>query len=234
MKQPEDRHWVKDYLFPIGSLLVGVLGLLAQTTLPHWVILTATAYLIVVAAVVLYPTAIRIGSWVRSRARISRLAKSKYPELLRGVRTLVQLTTSQNANTMLDVFKTAAHWDEKSGKGLMPDSQYIETVRNWLLAIERRAATRRPTEFLNLCEEFSNVTHQYNHFLCDRLQRLQQLIREGDLVESRRLHLKQQWNVNREFHVGMISNWQSAAREINETARTRVCVDYYQPLGTLE
>lgn len=124
--------------------------------------------------------------------------------------------------------------DEQRGKALVPDSEYIETIRNWLSAIEKRGKKFNTLDFFVLCEELSSLIQQYNHFLCQCLIRLQGVIQEGGWTANRVRQIKQHWNVNRDAHLAFIKSWENIAKRINEQTGSRLCIDYYQPLGTLE
>jgi len=228
------RQWVKEYLFPIGSLLIGILGLLAQTAFPMWIVVIATLYLIIIAAVFLFSPVTRFFSSVKAKWRLRRIAKMNLPELVVSVKKFNELIAPQNSNTLAHVFSLVAQWDGQKGKVLLPDPEYIETIRNWLLAIEKRTESCTPRDFSCLCAELSSLFQQYNHFLCQRLARMQGLIHEGSLSPDRIRQIKQYWNVNRDAHIALVRTWERFAKKMNERTASKLCIDYYQPLGTLE
>ncbi|HEV8717728.1 MAG TPA: hypothetical protein VGX03_33515 [Candidatus Binatia bacterium] len=56
----------------------------------------------------------------------------------------------------------------------------------------------------------------------------------GGLPEQRLRQLKQQWNVHRDEHAAFVREWGIFAKRINEKSGSKICLDYYEQVGTLE
>lgn len=221
-------------LISAASLLIAALGLLAQNAFPPWMIVVVAVCLIAIAAGLLYTRSARLSSRIVTKWRLRRLARTGFPELLESATKLQQLIAENNTNTLLYVLSLARQRDETRGKSLLPDAGHIETIRNWLSAVEKRAKRHRLGEFSTLCEELSHLIHMYNYFFCQRLRQLEEFIRTVGLNEDGIRQLKQHWNVAREAHVALIRKWEVIPKKINEITGGRLCIDYYEPLGTLE
>lgn len=234
-EEPAHKLWLKDYLIPLGSFLIAALALLTQyAQLPRSIIVVAVSYLAIVAGASLYISVGPVVSSVASKWRFRRLAKTYIPRVLESIRVLHQLLERGQTNTLLYLLGEAAQWSELRGRPSLFDPEHVEIMRSWLFSIERRVESSTPREFSGLCSEISELIGHFNGFCHQRLRALQEVITAGALPEQRLRQLKQQWNLHREAHVAFIRGWQNLTKAINEKAGTRLCMDYYEPLGTLE
>ena len=234
MEETERRSWIRDFFFPFGSLLIGIVGLSAQRTLPLWMIALAGMYLLVVAILVLCSPTVRLLSRRRTKVNIRQLARSQFPVLLKTVKDLTKLLDSQNNNTLIYVLELAPLHDAEAGKSLPPDPQHVEALRNWALGIEERAQLKKPGDFLQISQELSLLMQQYNYFLCQRLAKLQVFIESSGLDQEKSHDIKQRWNDHRDAHNLLFGRWKDLAKRVNEAAGSRPCVDSYPSVGTLE
>lgn len=234
-EQPGPKPWVSQILIPIGSVLIAALALIGQyPQLPRWVVLVAVSYLAVVVAVSLYVPVTALVSIVLSKRRSWLLAETYSPRLLEGVGGLRHLLTREQTNTLLYVLGEASQWDELRGRSPIFDPEHVETMRDWLHSIETRARRYKRDDFPNFCRELASLISQYNRFCCQRHRQLQEMVAGGVLPEQRSRQLRQKWNVHREGHMAFMRQWENLSRAINERAGTRICLDYYEPIGTLE
>jgi len=234
-EEPAQKLWLKDFLIPLGSFLIAALALLTQyAQLPRWIIVVAVSYLIFVAGVSLYISVGRVASYIASKWRFRRVAKTYFPRVLESIGVLHQLLERGQTNTLLYLLGEAAQWGELRGRPSLFDPEHVEIMRSWLFSIEGRVESCTRGEFSSLCSEISELTGHFNRFCHQRLRALQEVITAGALPEQRLRQLKQQWNLHREAHVAYIRGWQNLTKTINEKAGARLCMDYYEPLGTLE
>ena len=234
-KEPIPRSWVSENLIPLGTPLFAALTLLAQYVLPTtWISLITVSCPLILTVVSLYAPVVRWLSSLANKWRLQHLAKIYFPQLLESARRFRQFISRQNINTLLYVLQQVAQWGEQKGKSLLPDPEYRETVENWLFSIEKRIALYKPDDFPGLCKEMSDLILSYNRFCSQRLRKLEELIRSGDLPEQRLRQIKQQWNVQRGDHTAFVREWGIFAKRINEKTGSKICFDYYEPVGTLE
>lgn len=232
----QQKAWLTGYLLPLGSVLIAALTFLTQNfQLPKWAFILAMSYLVLVAGVSLYDPVCRILSFLLRKGRLRRLAGTSFPVVLDKLKGLRQLVGEQRGDTLVYVIEQAGQWDEiRCQSQVLVEPEHVETIRNWLSSIERRAVRYRRGDFSNLCQELSDLIHRYNRFCCQRLRMLQELTGGDRLPDHKLRHLKQQWNLHREAHVAFVRGWQDLSRVLNEKADARLCIDYYEPLGTLE
>lgn len=234
-EQPRLRSWLTGYLLPLGSVLIAALALLSQhAQLPRWAIMVAAGYLVVVAGVSLFRPAQCFLSFVRSRLRLRRLAKTHSPRLSENVKVLGQFLERGNSNSLLYAIWEAAQWEELKGQSPIIDTEHVETFRTWFSSIRGHAKRCRADEFERLCGQVGLLIHEYNRFCCQRLRALQTQVAAGRLPEQRSRQLKQQWNSQRDGHTAFLREWASFAKRVNQAAGRQVCPDYYEPVATLE
>ncbi len=227
------RPWVKDYLIPFGLVLFGALGLLGGQ-LPKWAIVVGISYLVFVAGLSLYPPVARLIRFVVDKGRFQRVARAYFPSLSANIGRLRQLLGEGLTNTPLYVLREVSLWDELKGRPPLVDMEHLETLRSWLSSLEGRVGHHKHGDFAHICQELSHLIYQYNRFCCQRLQVLQQVAVAGAVPEQRLRQLKYQWNTHRESHVTFVKDWANLSSAINTISGRRLCIDYYEPLGTLE
>lgn len=230
---PVARSWVKDYLIPFGSVLVATLGLLGGQ-LPRWAMVIAASYFVVVVGLVLHPFGVRVFSRGGRAWRFHRTAKAYFPRLSESVKGLQKLVAEGHADTLLYVLRETSALDEVRGRSLVFDSEHVETLRSWVSSVAGRVEQRKQDDFSNLCRELSQLVHRYNRFCCQGSRKLQEVVAAGTLPEQRLRRLKQQWNTHRQSHIAFVRDWGGLSSAINASACTQLCLDYYEPLETLE
>lgn len=229
------RSWITEYIVPFGTLLIAALALLAQhVSLPTVVWPAVILYLLVAAGAALYGPLVRAFRWFAVQCTEARLARSSRPRLLETLRHLGRLLARDQADTVLYVVREVAQWDELRGVAQLDDPEHIETLRTWASSISGRLSNYKRRDFSAFCHELSALINQYNRFCCQRQQIFQGVIAAGKVPEPRLRQLKQRWNVHREGHVEFVTKWTDLARSINLRVERRVCIEYYEPLGTLE
>lgn len=234
-QSPTGKPWLTGFLLPLGSGLIAALAFLTQNTqLPGWATVLVSLYLVVVAGVALYIPVRWLFAFVSDNLRLASLARRALPQIVESVRRLRKLVAHGQANTAIYVFQEAGQWDEIRSHRPPLDAEHLETIRDWLFSIERSVRHPKRGEFGNLCSELSTLIQRYNRLCVQGLKRLEEVIAEGRLQEQRLRYLRQQWNVHREGHVAFMREWADLSKTINEKAGARLCVDYYEPLGTLE
>ncbi len=229
------ESWLTRYLLPLGSVLIAALALLTQNAqLPKWVIVVAVLYLGVVAGVSLYGPGVSLVSFIQSKWRYQSLRRTYSPKLLECIRGLRQLLAQEHSSTVLHVLQEAAQRDELRSRSVLFDAEYIASLRAWLASIERRIKRYQRNDFSDLCREVGDLVFQYDRLCCQGQRVLQEAIAAGELPEQRLRSLKQRWNVQREGHATFIRTWTDFSKKVNDMAGGQLCIDYYEPLGTLE
>jgi hypothetical protein len=231
------RPWLTRFLLPLGAVLIAALTFLTQNvTLPKWAVGTAALYLVVVTVVTLYDPAVHTYRWLVAKNKLARLAGSTRPRIEETFVQLQRLLSSDNASTVLYVLKETAQWDELRvlGPGPLYDAEHLESLRGWLLSLESRVIGYDRREFASVCHELGALVGQYNRFCLLRHRALQDALTAGKLSEQHARYLKQQWNVHREGHAQFIRKWTEISATVNDRLGMRLCIDYYEALGTIE
>ena len=228
------NHLLKDFLIPFGSVLIAaIVFLTANYQLPKWAISVVVLYLIIVMVVVMINPIIRIISFFRERQRKKQTAKSFYPQLVDSGKEFVHLIDG-STNNIIYLLQEIQGWAEISNNPILIDMEHIETIRNWLQSVQKHLDLYRFKDFLHLVSELSSLINQYHRSCVQVQQRLETLVAAGKLPEQRLRYLKREWNLRRENHNLFINKWGNLTKSINESAGDRVCIDYYEPLKTLE
>src|SRR5882762_4078448 len=89
-------------LFPLGALLVGIIGLVnGSKELPPWALLILVSFVAVFEVVLLWPPARwLVGKW-RATAKRNRAAKLFYPEVEQTIRRMHEHLGESTANTLI-------------------------------------------------------------------------------------------------------------------------------------
>ena len=233
--RPAQESWLTRYLLPLGSVLIAALALLTQSAqLPKWAIVVAVLYLVVVAGVSLYGPGARLLFFIEDKGRSRRLRKTYFPKLSEGVGGLRRLLAQDHSNTVLYLLQDAGQWDEFRGRYSPFQAEHVETLRAWFASIEGRIKRYRWSSFSDLCAEVSHLVFWYNRVCCQGQRALEEVVAAGQLPEQRLRSLMHRWNVQRDEHAAFVREWTSFCRSVNESAKRELCVNYYEPLGTLE
>ncbi len=228
-------RWIKDYLLPLGSVLIAALTFLTQkVALPKIAIAAAVVYLVIVAGAPFYRPTVRLVSRIWARRKLVRLVRFIGPRLRDSITRLNFLLSHGHSGTVLYVLGETVQDQALRSQGFFLDQEHLETLRQWLSSLETRGRTLRADVFLGLCRETSLLVQRYNRFCTQNLRVLEDALGKAQLEGSRLKQLKQQWNTNREGHLQAIDQWVTLAKEVNRVTGGQVCLDYFEPLGTLE
>ena len=228
-------RWIKDYLLPLGSVLIAALTFLTQRVdLPSIAIAAAVTYLVIVAAVPLYRPMVRLCSRISARRRLSRLVRSSGSRLGDSIGRLNALLAHGQSGTVMYVFGEMAQDQALRSQGFSFDQEHLETIRQWLSSLEVRSRRLRADTVLDLCREMGLFVQRYNRFCIQNLRVLEEALGKAQLQATRLKYLRQQWNTNRGSHLQVIDQWATLAKEVNRLMDRQVCLDYYEAIGTLE
>ena len=228
-------RWTKDYLLPLGAVLIAALTFLTQKVdLPWIAIAAAVTYLAIVAGIPLYWPIVRLCSRISARRRLSRLVRSIGPRLTDAIARLNVLLAHGHSGTALYVFGEIAQDQALRSQGFSLDQEHLETIRQWLSSLEIRSRMLRADTVLDLCRETGLFVQRYNRFCIQNLRVLEEALGKEQLEAPRLKYLRQQWNTNRGSHLQAIDQWVTLAREANRVTGRQMCLDYYESIGTLE
>ncbi len=228
-------HIVKDFLIPIGSLLIAAIGLFAgKDKLPDWALYIVIFYLIAVILAILWKPTTRLYLMLRLKQINRYLAKTFYPLLHDSAKEFAQLIIHGRSDTIIYLLQDINKWDEFKTQPIQLDAEHIATIRSWYAYIERHFDFYKLKDLFYLASELSNLIFQYHRLCTHAHKQLDSLVATGKLEGQRLQYLKQEWNLRRERHNIFINKWENIAKNINTATGEMSCHDYYELLKTLE
>ena len=228
-------RWMKDYLLPLGSVLIAALTFLTQkVALPRIAIAAAVVYLVIVAGAPFYRPTVWLFLRISTKRKLSHLANSIGPRLDDFIVRLNVLLAHGHSGTVMYVFGEIAQDQALRSQGFSLDQEHVETIRQWLSSLETRGSTLRADTVLDRCRETGLFVQRYNRFCMQNLRVLEEALEKAQLQAARLKYLRQQWNTNRGSHLQAIDQWVTLAKEVNRVMGRQVCLDYYESIGTLE
>jgi len=231
-------HWqiVKDYLLPLGSVMIAALALLKQDLgWPRAGVVGVAFYLAFVVAVTLYRPVCRGLAQSIESIRLHRARRDALPRIASIVARIKHSLAHGYSDTLLHAVEQAGLCPEvRSQTPLLYDADQIETLRCWVGCLGDRLPTTGRQGFVSLCAELSHFMNRYNTFFCQRQRALQNIISSGTVPALQVRSVKQLWNVQRESHARLILDWTTLGQTVNEISRQKLCLEYYEQVGTLE
>jgi hypothetical protein len=231
-------HWqiVKDYLLPLGTVMIAALALLKQDLgWPRAGVIGVALYLAFAVAVTLYRPVRRMLVRSTRSIRLRRVRRDALPRIASIVARIKHSLDTGYSDTLLHAVREAGLCQEvRSQAPLLYDADQIETLRCWVGSLGDRLPTTGRQGFVSLCAELGHFMNRYNTFFCQRQRELQNIISSGTLPALQVRSVKQFWNVQRESHARLVLDWLTLGRTVNEISRQQLCLEYYEQVGTLE
>lgn len=234
-KEVEDKKTsiFKEYIVPLGTMLIAILTLFAQSALPWWGSLAIAVYVGIVAVVLVVPLIARkLKNW-RAWLLNSRLEKRYLPEITVALRRFKPMMEANRSDTIWDVWNHAS-WASDTKKIIRPNRAHFDTLVTWLDHLNKTVDSTKSSNFKLIASETSAWVQQYVSFCRDAYSQFEELLRSNQLDESIVREVKQGWNHARDEHNQAISNWKTLCLEINSSFDQSVCSAYYETLKTLE
>jgi len=223
----------KEYIVPLGTLLLAILSLFTQKVLPGWVSYAIVIYIAIVAAFLVVPVVTRgLRKW-KAKASRTRLEKKFLPEIIEALRRFKPLVSTEHSDTIWGVWKDSGRSAETQ-KHIRPNHSHFQTISTWYDYLSRTAASSKPSDFNLIAVEAASWVHQYIAFCRDAYPQFESLLRDKQLDESMLRQTKQSWNHVRDEHNKAINNWQFLCETINASFGQDVCAKYYETLKPLE
>jgi len=235
LKEVEDTKSsiFKEYIFPLGALLIPAIAFLAQNTSPWWGSLSIAVYVVIVIIFLVVPAIIRSGKkWKAYSARM-RLEECYLPKIIASFRRFKPMMESNRSDTIWGVWDNAARTSEMQ-KFIRPNHSHYYTLSAWLEHLSKTVDLTKSSNFKLIASETSAWVQQYVSFCRDAYSQFEELLRSNQLDEAKVREVKQSWNHVRDEHNQAISNWKALCSEINVSFGHVVCSPYYETLKTLE
>lgn len=223
----------KDYVLPIGALLIPSISFLAQNNSTWWGSLAIAAYVVIVLIFLVVPAIIRVGKKWNAYAKRARLEGNYLPKISASLRRFKPLMESNRSDTIWGIWSNASRTAEMQ-KIIRPNHSHYYTLSAWLDHLKPTIDSEKSTDFKLIASETSGWVQQYASFCRDAYSQFEELLRSGQLNESQAREVKQNWNHARDEHNQAITNWKTLCSEINASFGKDICTVYYETLKTLE
>lgn len=231
--EDEKSSIFKDYILPIGSLLIPTITFLAQNSSPWWGSLAIASYVVIVVVFLVVPAIIRGGKKWKSHSIQKRLEESFLPKISSSLRRFKPMMESNRTDNIWAVWSNASMTSEMQ-KIIHPNHSHFNTLATWLVHLSQNIDLASSSNFKFIMSEASAWVQQYASFCRDAYFQYENLLRSNQLDEVKVREVKQSWNHARDEHNQAINNWKALCSEINSSFDQRICNDYYETLKTLE
>lgn len=223
----------KEYIVPLGTLLLAILSLFAQNVLPWWGSLAIVVYVAIVAVFLVAPVANRSLKNLKARTTHAQLEKRFLPETVEALRRFKPMMDSRRADTLWGAWQDSGRTVETQ-KHIRPSHSHFQTISAWHDHLSRAADSAKSTDFKFIAKEVASWVQQYVSFCREAYSQFENLLRDKQQDESMLRQAKQSWNHVRDEHNKAISSWLSLSEKINASFGEDVCSTYYETLRPLE
>lgn len=234
-KEIEDKKTsiFKEYIIPIGSLLIPAIAFLAQNTSPWWGSFAIAAYVAIVIIFLVVPAIIRGGKKWKTYSKRKQFEVSYLPKISASLRMFKPMMESNRSDTIWGVWNSASRTSEMQ-KNIRPSHSHYYTLVTWLDYLSKTVDSTKSSNFKLIASETSAWVQQYVSFCRDAYLQFEDLLQSNQLDDSKVREVKQSWNHARGEHNQAISNWKTLCLEFNSSFDQSVCSAYYETLKTLE
>lgn len=223
----------KDYVLPIGALLIPTISFLAQNNSSWWGSLAIAAYVVIVLIFLVVPAIIQgVKKWNAYLKR--RQFESNYlPKIFASLRRFQPLMEPNHSDTVWGVWDSASRTSEMQ-KFIRPSHSHYYTLSAWLEHLLPTISTSTSKNFKLVTSETSAWVQQYVSFCRDGYYQFEFLLQSGQFDESKVREIKQSWNNARDEHNQAITNWKTLCLEVNTSFGENIFNAHYETLKTLE
>ena len=234
-KEVEDKKSsiFRDYVLPIGALLISAITFLSANTAPWWGSFAIALYMAVIIIFLVVPAIIRGGKKWKMYSTHKRLEESYLPKIFTSLHRFKPMMESNRADTIWAVWNNASRTSDMQ-KFIRPNHSHFNTLATWLDYLNQNIDSAKSSNFKFITFEASAWVQQYVSFCRDAYSQYEDLLRSNQLDEAKVREVKQSWNHARDEHNQTINNWKALCSEINSSFDQRICIDYYETLKTLE
>jgi hypothetical protein len=232
---------VISYLISFGLLLFAVFSYMtSKYNIPKWIIVIIIIYFLLVIVMilsVLVDPFTKLLSKIREKSKKKHIAKIFYPQLHNEAKDFGSFVDSEKIDTIpyllqnniFNIIRSQSIFEL-----FQFDRGHIATIQIWLDSTQKYLKLRRLKDFSKIAHDLSWLIHNYHYFCINMQYQLEKVLKNEKIQEEEKRKLKQEWNTLRERHSQFINNFQNLMKNINESLGEKICVDYFEPLKTLE
>ncbi|MBI5889254.1 MAG: hypothetical protein HZB47_01075 [Nitrosomonadales bacterium] len=225
---------VKEYIVPLGTLLIAILTFFTQSALPVWGGWAIGVYVVIVAVFLVVPVIARnlrrLNAWVKR----SRLEKGYLLEIVEAFRKFQPMVDTRRSDNLWGVWQNATRIETQ--KHIRPNHSHFNAISTWHEHLNKTIASAKNADFQATVAESAAWVQQYISLCRDAYAQFENLLRDKDnqVNESTLREIKQSWNHVRDDHNRAVSGWLSLCEEINSSFGQNVCSTFYETLRPLE
>jgi hypothetical protein len=223
----------KDYVVPIGSLLIPAIAFLAQNTSPWWGSVAIAAYVAIVIIFLVVPAIVRVGKKWKTNLTRKRLEGSCIPKFAASLRRFSPMMESNRSDTIWKVWNDSSMTPEMR-TFIRPNQSSFYTLAAWLNCLSQTVDSAKPSSFKLVASETATWVQQYASFCRDAHSQFEDLLRNNHIADTKAREIKKDWNHARDEHNQAIINWKTLCSEINSSFGQSICSEHYETLKTLE
>jgi len=232
-KKSSIRVVFKEYIVPIGTLLVAMVPLFAQNNLPWWGVLALVIYVVIVAVFLVSPVVVRGVSHWRVKSLHKKLERNFLPRVVEMFRRVKPMLDPGRGDTLWSVWYNASQTVETQ-KYILPARPHFDTLSTWHQNLSAMADRAGPEDFTLIAMQTGQWFQRYASFGRDAYTQFDGLVRDSQLAEPRLREIKQSWNHVRDDHNRLVNDWRSLSEEINGAFGQTICQTYFETLRPLE
>ena len=179
----------KDYIVPLGSLLIPAITYFAQNNSLWWGNLALVAYVIIVIIFLVVPAIIRVGKKWKTWSTRTRLERKYRPMISSSLGRFKPMVDSHQSDTIWGVWQNEARTADLQ-KYIHPSYSHFFTVSTWFVCLSKTVDSAKSSDFKSIAAEASAWVQQYASFCRDAYSQFEDLIRSNQLDESRGREVK--------------------------------------------
>lgn len=223
----------KEYLVPVGSILIPAITLWSQSAPPLWVSLVIGVYFAIASIFVVLPSIVIVSKRFIIFLQRKRLEKIYLPKISASLCRFKSMMESNRSETVWYVWNRVPMTLEIRAF-ISPNQSNYHALVAWLNCLNQTVDSGKSLDFQLISSEISTWVQQYVCFCREAYMQFDNLLRSDDLEDLNAREIKKDWNHARDEHNQAIISWKTLCTEINSSFRHAICSEYFETLKPLE
>lgn len=226
-------NFTTEVLIPLGSVIIGVIGLLASANrLPAWASWTMVIYLVLIILKILARPIKNFTSKTINQFNHRRFVKKMQPKLLKLSSEFNELLDSQRTNTIpsfISQLFSKLSQEVNMLSCLGRNRQQFTILQSWAFSLERNLRRNNKTEFIHDAAQFSDVVTWFIWACVWVRETLDN--KEVDIHTNK--DIISDWNAATRRISDFTSRVERLMKSANEKFNTSSCATYFQDVKPL-
>lgn len=224
---------LKEYVIPVGALLLAIVPIFTQKNLPLWAWVTLVVFVLIVAAFLVFPILIRSISYSHKWLLQRRLERQYLPRVVSILKRVKPMLESHRGDTLWGVWENSARTIEMQ-KYIRPERSHFDALSTWHQNLCEIVEKTGPTKFELVTRFVGQWLQRYVSFGREAYTQFENLLRDDQIAEPKLREIKQDWNHARDDHNRLINDWKALCEEINGESEHEIFSGFYETLKPLE